>query len=177
MPKIFLLILLFCLQLSAREYNSDIIDIEAKLFVKIALLEAHIQKSEDPRLNIYILAKEIDSKAANLFRSAIEADYPQKVLNKKVVVTIARFSQTMQKRPAAVIVLRHTPQELQAIATWANKNQILSFAYDPAYLKYGLLASLYFGQTTKPYFNKRTIQDYGFVFDPYLMQLSKFNGE
>lgn len=167
------LLIILVLQISAKQYDSDIIDIEAKLFVKIALLEVTVQQSKEPFLNISIIAKKIDINAAKKFQTAIQRYYPTALLNKKVAVKIVQFTKDMQDKPDAIIVLQHTPKELQSIAKWANTNKIVSCAYDPAYLKYGLLVSLYFGKTTKPYLNKKILQEYGFVFDPYLMQLSK----
>ncbi len=172
--RVFALLLILSLQLFAKQYNTNIINIEAKLFVKIALLEEGIRSSDSPILSIYILAKKIDENAAKKFQSAIEADYPNVLLNKRVTVQIVQFNTAMQQKPDAVIVLQHKKKELQEIAAWANKNKIVSFAYDPAYLKNGLLVSLYLGKTTKPYLNKKVIQEYGFVFNSYLMQLSKF---
>ncbi|MBA1432321.1 MAG: hypothetical protein FAF04_01705 [Epsilonproteobacteria bacterium] len=172
--RVLALLFLILLQLSAKQYDSNIIDIEAKLFVKIALLESSIQKSDNTLLRIYIVAKQIDNSAAMQFKNAIQADYPDMLLNKKIVVKAVHFQDAVKQKPDAIIVLEHTEQKLREIAKWANENKIVSFAYDPAYLEYGVLVSLYFGKTTQPYLNKKIIQEYGFVFDPYLIQLSKF---
>ena len=93
---------------------------------------------------------------------------------KKIIVSISEFNDPNINFPDAVIVLSHEDKELQKIASWANKNTIVSFAYDPSYLNYNLLASIYIGKSTKPYLNRKIIKKYNFIFDPYLLQLSKF---
>jgi len=177
MIKRIFLLLLISISLFAKQYDPTIIAIEAKLFPKIALLEQHIKHNPSGVLKITILAKEIDFSAAEIFRLKIESNYPDMIGNKKVVVNILKFKSPTLKLSDAVIVLSHKPKELQAIALWANKNKIVSFAYDPSYLKYGLLSSIYIGKSTKPYLNRKIMKKYNFIFDSYLLQLSKFENE
>ena len=162
------------LQHLASNYDCTIINIEAKLFPKIALLEKRIEDDKSEFLNIAILSSDIDAYFANKFKNSINAHYPDAISNKKIIVTTAIFDNNLKEKPDAVIVLYHSPQELRQIASWANKNKILSFAYDRDYLEYGLLASIFIGKSIKPYLNGATIKKYGFVFDSYLLQLSKF---
>ena len=172
--RVCFLLLLLSVQLFSQQYDMNIVYIEAKLFPKIALLEKQIQKSDAPDLNIYIFAKDIDLDVAQSFKSKIEANYPNILLNKKIIVRIMNFTQDIKHKPAAIIVLQHSKKELQKIAMWANKNKIITFAYDPIDLNVGLLVSIYIGKTIQPYLNKQIIKQYGFIFNPYLMQLSKF---
>lgn len=172
--RVCFLLLLLSAQLFSQQYEMNIVHIEAKLFPKIALLEKQIQKSDAPNLNIYIFAKNIDLDVAQSFKAQIEANYPDALLNKKIVVRVMDFTQDMKQKPAAVIVLQHSNRELKKIAAWANKNRIITLAYDPAYLNNGLLVSIHIGKTIQPYLNKQMIKKYGFIFNPYLMQLSKF---
>ena len=162
------------LQLLASNYDCTIIDIEAKLFPKIALLEKHIKDDKSKFLNISILSSEIDAYFANKFKNSLNSHYPDAISNKKIIVKTAIFHNNMLERPDAVIVLYHSPKELKQIAAWANQNNIISFAYDREYLKHGILASIYIGKFIKPYFNGESMKKYGFVFDSYLLQLSKF---
>lgn len=174
MIKKVLFLLLLSSQLFSKQYDINIIHIEAKLFPKIALFETHIHKSDAPDLNIYIFTQDIDLNMARSFKSNIETNYPTRVLYKKIVVHIVSSTQEITKTPAAIIFLQHSKKELQRVAAWANKNHILTFAYDPVDLHSGLLASIHIGKTVKPYLNKQIIKEYGFMFNPYLMQLSKF---
>ena len=175
--RVGLLFLLLSTLLFAKQYDSRVITIEAKLFPKIALLEQHIKQNPSALLSITILAKEIDFDVAEDFKTKIKASYPEMIGGKKVVVNISRFKPLTKEHQDAVIVLSHEPKELEEIVLWANKNKILSFAYDPYYLKYGIVSSIYIGKSTKPYLNRKTIQEYSFTFDPYLLQVSKFYSE
>ena len=158
------------------QYNSVIIDIEAKLFPKIALMEKSVQKSSSKRLNIWIIYKKIDTKTAKKFKSKIEMTYKAPLLGKKIMVNTILMNQyrKMQILPDAIIVLSYDSKEMIDIAKWANENKIVSFVYEPKDLQYGFLGSVYIGLSVKPYLNKETIKEFGFVFTPYLLQLSKF---
>ena len=175
--RVLLSFLLLSTLLNAKQYDSNIIAIEAKLFPKIALLEQNIKQNPSTKLNIIILAKEIDFDIAEDFKTKIESSYPSMIGGKKVVVNILEFNDSDTNHSDAVIVLSHGNKELQKIALWANKNKIVSFAYDPSYLDYNLLASIYIGKSTKPYLNRKIIKEYNFIFDSYLLQLSKFKNE
>ncbi len=175
--RVLLSFLLLSTLLNAKQYDSNIIAIEAKLFPKIALLEYHIKQNPSKELSIIILAKEIDFNIAEDFKTKIESNYPNRIGGKKVTVNISQFNNSNTDQADVVIVLSHKNKELQKIASWANKNKIVSFAYDPSYLDYNLLASIYIGKSTKPYLNRKIIKEYNFIFDSYLLQLSKFKNE
>lgn len=172
--RLFFLLLVLSVLLGAKEYDNTVMDIEAKLFPKIALLEESIAHNPSPNLTITIICTEPDYDVAQNFKQKIEFYYPNKLRDKKVLVTLAQFGDTHIENADALLVLSHEPHELEIIALWANKNKIVTFAYDPAFLEYGLIASIYIGKDTKPYLNNSIIKKYGFVFDPYLLQLSKF---
>ncbi|MEA3373192.1 MAG: hypothetical protein U9Q62_05810 [Campylobacterota bacterium] len=172
--RAFLLFLLLSTLLLAKQYDTTIMAIEAKLFPKIALLEQHIKDNKSPTLEITILAIETDYHAAERFKKQIESTYPKGIAERKLRVNISKFRPDHMEKPDAVIVLSHRPEELKAIASWANRNQIVSFSYDPFNLSYGLLISIYFGQSAKPYLNRKVIHENRFVFDHYLLKLSKF---
>ena len=172
-----LLFLLLSTILSAKQYDTTIMAIEAKLFPKIALLEQHIKNSGSPTLKITILAIDTDFRAAERFKRQIESTYPNGIAKRKLLVNISKFIPAHIGKPDAVIVLSHRPDQLKSVASWANRNQIVSFAYDPFHLGYGLLTSIYFGKTTKPYLNQKAIRENNFLYDHYLLRLSKFYNE
>ena len=170
--RVLTLFLILSLQLWAIQYKPTVLELEAKLFPKMVLLNTDIDKSSDT-LQIYIIIKEWDLYTALELQKDIELNYPDKISGKKIVVSVEEF-QEFQTLPDAIIVLHHNSEELTKIANWANRHKIISLAYDPSYMQYGILASLYLGKATKPYLNREIIQKYGFKFSPYLLKLSKF---
>jgi len=170
--RVLSLFLILSLQLWATQYKPTVLELEAKIFPKMILLNLELNKKSDT-LNIYILTKEWDLYTADELKEYIELYYPKKISGKKIIVSIEVF-QNFQQIPDAIIVLKHNKKELIKIANWANKKGIISLAYDPSYMQYGILASLYIGKSTKPYLNKSIIQKYGFKFHPQLLKLSKF---
>jgi len=170
--KLFFLFLLFVANLSALEYDETILELEAKLFPKMILLSDGIKKESDT-LSIYIIAQEVDNKSAEYFKTLILSNYPKKISGKKIEVSIKEFV-AFKTKPDAIIVLDYDGEKLTEIANWANTHKVISLAYDPYYMSYGLLASLYIGKATKPYLNSAVIKKYDFSFNPYLLKLSKF---
>jgi hypothetical protein len=170
--KSFLLLLLLALQLFASQYNSTVFELEAKLFPKIVMLSEDIKK-ESEFLTLCIIAKEEDFRYAQEFKEAIEASYPDKLMNKSIVITIKNFN-SIESYPDGVIVLNNGEKEVRAVANWANANKIVSLSYDPSYLEYDVLASIYIGRSVKPYLNREVMQKHNFNFNPYLLELSKF---
>ncbi len=169
-------LLLFFIALTlvwAKEYDTTVMAIQAKLFPKIALLEQQIKSSDAGTLSITILAIDSDYRAALRYKKQIETTYPKGLRGRAIVVSIAKFNAGLDA-PDAIIVLSHRPEVLKEIASWANANRIVSFTYEPYQLRDGFLASIYFGKSAKPYLNRDVMQRSGFVFDPYLLDLSKF---
>ena len=174
MYKIFYILSLLSVQLLASHYSNTIIDIESKLFPKIALLEEQIKQDKSKYLTIIIVANETDDYIAQEFKEKLLFYYPNEISGKKLTISIRNLNKIRNKKPDAIIVLNHTPKELKKIALWANTHRILSFSYDTYALEYGIVASIHIGRSIKPYFNSNPIKKYGFIFDSYLLNLSKF---
>lgn len=176
MHKLLLLVLLlFPSFVYSKYYDNNIMTIEAKLFPKILVLEESIKENSSGKLIIAIVANKENLYAAMIFKNKILSNYPNTIDGKKVTVYVSNFKNLNKEHIDGIIVLGHASEELKEIALWANQNKIVSFVYDYSNLKYGFLASIYIGKTTKPYLNKSTILKYNFTFDAYLLQLSKIN--
>jgi len=170
--RVFALLLLAHIALVASHYNSTLMELEAKLFVKMALLSEDINKSKET-LDITIVTQGCDTHYAYEFKNLIEKNYTEKIMQKSVVVKIEEF--TTLSYDADLLILLHSKEELlRKICKTANNKKILTFSYEPSYLIYGVLGSLYIGVSTKPLLNKDVIREYGFTFNPYLLELSKF---
>lgn len=170
--RVLSLLLLLSLPLLASHYNSTVLKIEAKLFPKMALLNENLDKNST-ELKLYILALPEDFNRAKELKNFIEFYYQEKVGGKDIRVSIKQFKD-FEKLPDALIILHHSPEELTKIAHWANRHKIVTLAYDPSYMEYGLLSSIYIGKSVKPYLNREVIQKYNFIFNPNLLKLSKF---
>ncbi len=176
MKKILFIFLITVASLFSYEYDDTIMSIEAKLFPKIALMEQHIRQKPKSSLDIFILYKEIDEDVAKKFAAKIKQRYREALLGKKICVDRLLLTEIdkVQKIPDVIIVLSYDAKEMRSVAAWSNKNGVVSFVYEPKDLEYGFVGSVYIGKTVKPYLNKQTIKEHGFVFTPYLLQLSKF---
>jgi len=170
--KLLLLLLLLQMEILASHYNSTILELEAKLFPKMLFLSDNLKK-EASRVHICIVSKERELHNAENFKKAIEHNYRNGIMGKSIFVSIATL-ETIRNYPDAVIILYHSEKELRRVANWANNNKVLSFSYEPSYLEFGVLASIYIGVSTKPYLNKTVIKRFKFGFNPYLLELSKF---
>ncbi|WP_428738441.1 hypothetical protein [Sulfurimonas sp.] len=166
--------IVFSIQLFAYSYDNAIIEIEAKLFPKIAVLEKTTQKEKTDTLQVYIVHTEVDHDTAQKFKTSIEKFYSEKLINKKISVSIIIQEQLSLTQEGMLIVLYHPTKNLKEIAQWANEHHRISFIYDYLEIEYGFLGSIYADQEIKPYLNRQTIQKYNFNFDTYLLGLSKF---
>ncbi len=158
-------------------YNPTIMAIEAKLFPKIALLEQHVKSRTSTSLKITIVSIESEREFAVQFKERMEKAYPNGILGRSLQIGIEPFSKTMDEDHHVLIVLTHSDRQLKKIAQWANEKKIVTMAYDPYHLKYGLLVSIYFGKTAQPYINRKVSNEVDFEFDHYLLNLAKFYDE
>jgi len=170
--RLFALLLSLQLQLFGAQYNATIIELEAKLFPKMLMLSTNKDRAS-ASVEIVIISRECGVYNAKLFKKAIESNYKEGLMGKNLLVSVSTF-EDIEGKPDGVIVLYHPKEKLISIAQWANERKIPSFAYDPAHLEYGFLASLYIGAQTKPYLNRATIKEYDFSINPHLLKLSKF---
>ena len=171
--KVLVLLVLLSLQLFARQYDNTILDIEAKLFPKIAMLEKHIKNKDSAVLSLVIYTQEIDLEVAEKFKEKILNNYPNLLSDKKVNVSIEKNMSSLSSDIDALIVLNHSEEDLLKLTSWSNRRTILSFSYDPADLEYNVIASIHIGSSTKPYLNTTVIKEHNFKFNSYLLQLSK----
>jgi len=174
MHKIFYILYFASVELLASGYSNTIIDIESKLFPKIALLEKQIKENTSKYLTILIISNETDYYIAQEFKERLLFYYPKEISGKKLTISIMNSDKITHKKSDIIIVLNHTPNTIKKIALWANTHKILSFSYDTYALEYGIVASIHIGRSIKPYFNSNSIKKYGFIFDSYLLNLSKF---
>lgn len=172
--RVLALLILLSLQLFARHYDDTLLSIEAKLFPKIAMLEKHIREKDSSRLSLVILSKKRDISTAKELKSKILKNYPNKILNKKVYVDIKHPRDILDRDIDAVILLYNKEKTIKNLLAWSNKHTILTLSYDAFDLKHGVVASIYLGKSTKPYLNTSVIKKYNFVFDSYLLSVSKF---
>ncbi|MBN2816701.1 MAG: hypothetical protein JXQ67_08455 [Campylobacterales bacterium] len=168
---VFTLFLFLHIQLFASHYNSTILELEAKIFPKMLMLCENLADL-NRSVHISIIVQEQDKHYAQELKTAIDTHYKQGLMDKRIEVSINQF-QTLTHKPEAVIIFHHAQKEVEEIAQWANTHKIVSFAYEPSYLEYGVLASIYLGASTKPYINTKTLKEYNFIINPYLLKLSK----
>lgn len=174
MKKVFLFIILLSLQLFSRQYDETLLSIEAKLFPKIVVLEQHIKQKVSSHLSFVIITQEIDQEIAQDFKSKILEAYPDKLLNKKIQIEIKSIDDVLDRNLDAIIFLHVEKEKLASLTSWTNRHNIVTLSYDSIDLDYGVVASIYIGKSTKPYLNTSVIKKYNFIFDSYLLRLSKF---
>lgn len=172
--RLLTLFFLASLQVFAAQYDNTILDIEAKLFPKIAVLEKGVQEDTSPHLKLVILSQEMDLNIAESLKKKIRGSYPDTLAGKKIEISIKTDPSKISIQTHAIITLYQSKKTLIQLSAWANTHKILSFSYDPADLEYGILASIHIGLSTKPYLNDTVIRENNFIFNSYLLQLSKF---
>jgi len=171
--RVLTLLLILSVSLFSRQYDVTLLNIEAKLFPKIAVLEEHVKQKESDTLLFAIVHDRVDLEVAKKFKLKILENYPSRLRNKKINVVLKRSDESLDRAVDVLIFLYLEDETISSYASWANRHNILSFSYDPSDLYHGVVASLYLGKSTKPYLNAEIIKKYNFTFDPYLLRLSR----
>ena len=171
--RVLTLLLILSVSLFSRQYDETLLNIEAKLFPKIAVLEENIKNKDSSKLEIGIVYESIDEQVARSFKSKILKNYSNKLVGKRLEVSLISSKEDLDRNLDFVIFMYIEESRLVHLVSWANRHNILTFSYDPSDLYYGIACSIYIGKSTKPYLHAKVIKKFNFTFDPYLLRLSK----
>lgn len=170
------LLLLFLLTLGAWGYEQQQLSMHAKVFEKILLLDSNLkQKLSDKNFVTVILfydeAEELD--AARMKRHILNAssngEFPF-----PIEVELKRYKDFNGERAVAYYFLDSaSPEKLSAIAEFAAREGIISFAYNYNYLAHGVMLSLRMEKKVYPILNPEAIKKSKINFNPILIRIAK----
>lgn len=174
MIKIILLFLIPFL-LSATTYDSTLLQIGAKLFPKIVLMEKGTKERIQTTVNIVIVTVPSNKQTAQQLAEMIERQYHGTLSNYALACSVVTAKEGLEVKNAHGFLLLMEPDEslLPLLLEQAHKNKILTFSFDPLLLPKGAAVSLYIGRSVKPYINLSTLKEVPFTFEYGFLKLSQ----
>ncbi len=169
--------LLLCvpLLLWSNSYDPALLQIGAKLFPKIALMEKGTQEKLQSTLRLCIVASPPDKESAERLLAMIERQYGDRLSRYNLSVSIVSPKEALDIDNAHGFLLLMEPNAnlLETLLVHAHKNQTLTFGFDPLLLQKGAAVSLYIGRSVKPYVNLSALKQVPFTFEYGFLKLSQ----
>lgn len=173
--KAVLLLFMLTSLLFGFDYDEVLLKTQATIFPKIMLLDKKLdEKLLNGKIVYTIIYREDDYQTAlnikgfidNIYHGMIE-EYPYKI-------DLVRCSKLSHKTQASALYVLNSCIDIKAIAQFAKKRGIISFAYDVKNLKKGLLFSLNIERKTLFYLNKDKNYSQKIEFVDPLLQMVRF---
>lgn len=173
---IIMLSLLIPLTLLGGYYDTPLLQIGAKLFPKITLIEKGTQERIQTSIHLVIAASPTYQENARTFSKMLQTQYPEGINNFPLRITITTPKEALQIKNTHAIILMMPPEDPQtrSLIEHSYENKILTFCFDPALLKSGVLLSLYIGKNVKPYLNITALKEGRYTFEYSFIKLSTF---
>lgn len=154
-------------------YDTPLLQISAKLFPKVILMEKSSKERMGNEINLLIVATEQNNETAKRFSDMVQVQYPDGINNRPIKCAIVSPKEfTLPKNTDAVILMLSTDDaRISPILRSTYENKILSFSMDPALLRNGTAVSLYIGKSVKPYINVATLKTVPFNFEYGFLKL------
>lgn len=172
MKKLILLICFFPLYLWSVTYDPSLLQIGAKLFPKIMLMEQGTKERIHSTLTLIIVTdithKEHAKRLLGIFESQKENTTPLKLR-----VVSPKEALEITDTHGFIVLMKEEDYLLEGLIKHANKNKILTFSFDPNLLGKGAAVSLYIGKNVKPYLNLTTLKEVPFTFEYGFLKLSQ----
>lgn len=175
MMKLLLFILLSPLIVCATTYDSNLLQIGAKIFPKITVMEKGTSERIQTNVNIFIVSTSATKADAQRLSGMIESQYSGVLTSHPLSLTIISPRDVMEMKNAHALILLMDPNDpnLSSLLEYAQRNKILTFSFDPELLSKGVAVSLYIGRSVKPYINLSTLKQVPFVFEYGFLKLSQ----
>lgn len=170
-----LLLILMPFLLWGTAYDPALLQIGAKLFPKVALMEKGTKERIQSTVYFVIIAVPSTKEAAQRLAGMIERQYGETFSNYSLALTIVSPKEALEIKNAHGYILLMEPNEgmLPALLEHARQNKTLTFSFDPALLQKGAAVSLYIGRSVKPYINLATLKQVPFTFEYGFLKLSQ----
>lgn len=125
-------------------YNSNLLDIQSKVFPKIIISDNNIEKKTLGKKIIFvILYEDIDFNMALILKDKIEKNY-KRLKDIDFLVELKEIDKFDKKEPlsTAYYFLLTDKNKIHLISNFLIQNNRLTFSYDDTYLEFGIIFSL-----------------------------------
>jgi hypothetical protein len=125
-------------------YNSNLLDIQSKVFPRIIISDKSVEKKTlEKKIIFVILYEEIDFNMALILKDKIERNY-KSLKDIDFLVELKEIDKFDKKEPlsTAYYFLLADKNKIHLISDFLIKNNRLTFSYDDTYLELGIIFSL-----------------------------------
>jgi len=156
-------------------YDSTLLQIGAKLFPKVILMEKGTTDRIQSVVNLVIVTIPANKEAAQRLSGMIERQYGGILSNHSLNVSVVSPKEALSLKNVHGFILLMDADEsiLPTLLEHAHQNKILTFSFDSDIMKKGSAVSLYIGRSVKPYINLTTLKQVPFTFEYGFLKLSQ----
>ena len=173
--RVFALLLMGWVSLQAMQYNPLQLNAEAMIFPKLLLLKKDPSSLlVDGRIRFCILYEPEDRTTAEYIRTRLRERYPETLEGFPFEAVILPYSELGADPHVSALLMLHADQAIGMAVAFAQKNGIVTFAYDSSYLEKGLLFALGIERTMVIYLNRDALSRYKIQFSDALYQIVRF---
>lgn len=125
-------------------YNSNLLDIQAKVYPKIIISDKDVEKKTfEEEIIFTIFYEDIDYNTALILKDKIEKNY-KSLKDINLFVKLKRIGDFDKKEPlsTAYYFLLGDKNQISLISNFLVTNNRLTFSYDDTYLEFGVIFSL-----------------------------------
>lgn len=177
--KIFIFITLLLSNLAyGYSYNELLLKAQSAIFPKILLLDKKLDEKLVNGKIVYVIVHEAgDYDTAIQVRRQIQKQFDHQLEQYAFEIKLVDYKEISDELQATAIYALNSEKHLRSVANIAISKGIVTFSYDIANLKNGLLLSLMVEKFTVLYLNKKMLQNYHVDFVDSLYQIVRFTNE
>lgn len=173
--RVFALLLMGWISLQAMQYNPLQLNAEAMIFPKLLLLKKDPRSLlVDGRIRFCILYEPEDRTTAEYIRTRLHERYPDTIEGFPLEAVILPYNQLSADTHVSALLMLYSEKNVERAVAFAQKNCIVTFAYDTVYLEKGLLFALGIQRTTVIYLNRSALSKCRIAFSAPLYQIVRF---
>lgn len=156
-------------------YDPALLQIGAKIFPKVAMMEKGTNDRIQSTVHFVIVATPSNKPAAHDLSEMIRRQYGEALSNYPLSVSIVSPKEALEAKNVHgfILLMESDDSMLQPLLEYAHKNKTLTFSFDPTLLQKGAAISLYIGRSVKPYINLSTLKKVPFTFEYGFLKLSQ----
>ena len=156
-------------------YNDLLLKAQTAIFPKLLLLDKQLNdKLVNGKIVYTIVYRENDYNKALEVRDLVDAYYKKNLDQYGFEITLVEYSDVSDNMNATAVYALNSDEGIDKLAKLATSKGIITFAYDIAALKDGMLFSMVVEKTTVIYLNKKILQRYNVDFVDSLYQIVRF---
>lgn len=156
-------------------YDSTLLQIGAKIFPKVVVMEKGTNERIQSTVNLVIVAVPSNKLAAQELSEMISRQYGGILSNHTLSLSILspKEALTAKNVHGFILLMDSDNTMLPTLIEYAENSKTLTFSFDPSLLQQGVAISLYIGRSVKPYINLSTLKKVPFTFEYGFLKLSQ----